>query len=249
MNKISRFFMAALPLFVTVTLAGQDGSLLRVTPEDKDMTVSVAGFDIKLGPSDRDRHRSGIGGSVDFFELFDLGMATMVCDRDIPDIRIPRSWNFSGDIISLSAYDNPVRRIKFSTGIRLSYYNYRLEDDLAMEINGIGIPELIGGCTYDKSKFKLTYLGVPVSIGVKIGHSLRLTGTATFDMLVDARNKVKDPKTKMKLDGLNPYRTSLELSLWGHYIGMFVNYGLSSIFSEASGLDAHTLSIGLKFID
>lgn len=241
--------MAVLPLLLSISASAQSENILIMTQEEDNMTVSVAGFDIKLGPSSRYRGDARVGSSMGFCSLFDIGMASIVCDGDIPAISIPRSWSYSGDIVTMSLFDNPFRRVKLSTGIKLTHFNYRLRDNYAISINSEGIPEQVGICPYDKSKLKLTYIGVPVSLGVRIGHSLRLTGTATFDMLLDARNKVKSPKSKTKLDNLNPYRTSVEVSVWGHEMGMFINYGLSSIFSEASGLDARTLSIGLKFID
>lgn len=246
---IKKLLMALVPMMICVSVHAQDNELLTLNTDEDDMTVSIAGFNLKLGPSAKHDGHHGLYSSVDLFSPLTIGVATMTGDDGrLPDIRIPRSWSMYDDLVSLSLYGRRHRGPVFSTGIRLSYFNYRLHDGYAMTVNEAGIPALIDGKIYDKSKFKLTYLGVPVSLGMRIGSSFQLEATATFDMLVDARNKVKDPKSWSEIENLNPYRTSLELSLVSNDFGMFINYGLSSIFNQSSGIDARTLSLGIRLL-
>lgn len=246
---IKKLFMALVPMMICVSVHAQDNELLTLNTDEDDMTVSIAGFDLKLGPSERSHGGNRLCSSLNFFTPMSIGVLTMTGAEDVvPDIRIPRSWSMYDDLVSLSLYGRGHRGPIFSTGIRLSYFNYRLHDGYAMTVNESGIPGLVDGTMYDKSKFKLTYLGVPVSLGLRIGSSFKLEATATFDMLVDARNKVKDPKSWSELEDLNPYRTSLELSLGSDDLGVFMNYGFTPIFKEGSGIDARTLSLGIRLL-
>lgn len=247
--NMKKILFAAAAMLLSLMAYAQDLDLLTVTPEEDDMTVSIAGFDIKLGPAKGSGASHGIYTSAEGFSPVNLGVATIICDRDIPGIRIPRSLNLNADIISFGVHGRERNSLFFETGIRLSHYNYRLNDGRALTINDSGFPEFIDGKVYDKSKFKLTYLGVPVSLGLRLHHNFKISATASFDMLVDSRNKVKAPKEKTQLYDLNPYRSSVELSIHGHDCGLFVNYGLTSIFKESTGLDAHTLSIGIRILD
>lgn len=244
---IKRILMALAPMFVCASVFAQDNELLTLITGDDDMMVAIAGFDLRLGPSDRSHEERALYGSVNFFSPVNIGVLTMTGAEDIvPDIRIPRSWSLYDDLVSLGLHGRGHRGPVFNTGIRLSYLNYRLQDGYVMTVNEAGVPCIPGGDLYDKSKFKLTYLGVPVTLGMNIGKSFRLNATATFDMLVDARNKVKDPESWTRLDDLNPYRVSAELSLGSKGFGVFMNYGLTSIFKDGSGIDARSLSVGVR---
>lgn len=249
MDMIKRFLAAIVPMMICATVFAQNEELLTLNTAEEDMTVSIAGFDLKIGPSGRHGSHHGLASSVDLLTPMNIGILTMMGAEDaVPDIRIPRSWSLYDDLVSLSLYGRSHRGLVFSTGIRLSYFNYRLSDGLAMTINEAGVPQSVPGTVYDKSKFKLTYLGVPVSLGVRLGGSFTVAATATFDMLVDARNKVKEPVSKTQLDDLNPYRTSVEVSMGSDDFGIFANYGLTSIFKESSGIDARTFSIGVRLL-
>lgn len=247
MNMKKMIIIAAMLLMPAAAFAQDE--LLKVTPEDDNMTVSVAGFDIKLGPADSRAGGHRYYTSFEGLSSLNMGIATIMCGNEMPEIRIPRSWYFSTDLVSVGIHGRANGTPFFDTGIRLSYYNYRLDDGRALTITDSGIPQFVDGSIYDKSKFKLTYLGVPVTMGMRIKRNFRISATATFDMLVDARNKVKTPKYKTRLNDLNPYRTSLEIAVHGSECGMFVNYGLTSIYKESSGLDAHTLTIGVRLFD
>lgn len=247
--NMKKIMFAAAALLLSLTAFAQDSDLLTVTPEEDNMTVSIAGFGIKLGPSTGSNSSHGAYTSAEGFSPVNIGVATIMCDQDIPEIRIPRSWHLNTDIVSFGLHGRSKNSLFAETGIRLSYFNYRLDDGRAITINGNGVPEFIEGAVYDKSKFKLTYLGVPFTIGFRVNRSLKISATASFDMLVDARNKVKKPKAKTQLYDLNPYRSSVELSVYGHDCGLFVNYGLTSIFKESTGIDAHTLSIGIRLLN
>ena len=246
---IKRFLAVLVPMMICATVSAQNEELLTLNTAEEDMTVSIAGFDLRLGPSGKHRSNRGLASSVDLFSPMNIGILAMTGAEDVvPDIRIPRSWCLYDDLASLSLYGRSHCGLVFSTGIRLSYFNYRLSDGSALTINETGTPQLIAGTVYDKSKFKLTYLGLPVSLGIRLGGSFTMTATATFDMLVDARNKVKEPVSKTQLDDLNPYRTSVEVSMGSDDFGIFVNYGLTSIFKESSGIDARTLSVGVRLL-
>lgn len=246
---IKKILTAFVPMMICATVFAQNEELLTLNTAEEDMTVSIAGFDLKLGPSGKHGSHHGLSSSVDFFTPMNISILTMTGVEDVvPDIRIPRSWSMYDDLVSLSLYGRSHRGLVFSTGIRLSYFNYRLSDGLAMTMNETGVPQFVTGTVYDKSKFKLTYLGVPVSLGIRMGNSFTVSATATFDMLVDARNKVKEPVSKTQLDNLNPYRSSVEVSMGSNDFGIFVNYGLTSIFKESSDIDARTLSIGVRLL-
>ena len=249
MIMIKKILTAFVPMMICATVFAQNEELLTLNTAEEDMTVSIAGFDLKLGPSGKHGSHHGLASSVDFFTPMNISILTMTGAEDVvPDIRIPRSWSMYDDLVSLSLYGRSHRGLIFSTGIRLSYFNYRLSDGLAMTMNETGVPQFVTGTVYDKSKFKLTYLGVPVSLGIRMGNSFTVSATATFDMLVDARNKVKEPVSKTQLDNLNPYRSSVEVSMGSNDFGIFVNYGLTSIFKESSDIDARTLSIGVRLL-
>ena len=246
---IKKILTAFVPMMICATVFAQNEELLTLNTAEEDMTVSIAGFDLKLGPSGKHGSHHGLSSSVDFFTPMNISILTMTGAEDVvPDIRIPRSWSMYDDLVSLSLYGRSHRGLVFSTGIRLSYFNYRLSDGLAMTMNETGVPQFVTGTVYDKSKFKLTYLGVPVSLGIRMGNSFTVSATATFDMLVDARNKVKEPVSKTQLDNLNPYRSSVEVSMGSNDFGIFVNYGLTSIFKDSSDIDARTLSIGVRLL-
>lgn len=247
---MKKYLFAAAALLFSVSVSAQDAELLTVTPEEDNMTVSIAGFDIKLGPSaGSGSSRRGLYTEARGFSPVNIGLTTFMGEDETPEIRIPRSWYMSADIASFGIHGRAKFSPFFDTGIRLSHYNYRLDDGRAFTITDNGVPAFIDGTVYDKSKFKLTYLGVPVTLGMRLGHDFKISATASFDILVDARNKVKAPKIKTQLYDLNPYRTSVELAIHGNDCGIFVNYGLTSMFKESSGMDTHTLSIGIRLLD
>ena len=236
------FAVAAL-LLISVSVPAQDKDLISVNPGFDDMTISIAGFDLKLGPSDEEFM------SVDFITPVNLGLTTLVGNEGYPDTWFLKNLFFSDDIVTLKMGGNRPGALFLSTGARLECFSFRMADGRAIFIDDTGVPYRNGGTVYKKSLLKLNYIGVPVSLGINLNKRFSLAATGTFEFLFDANNKLKTPKTVTHLDNLNRYRCSVELSLMDNEdVGFFVNYGLTPVFLESSGIDAHTISFGFRLL-
>lgn len=238
--------IAATALLVCPTVSAQSSKLLKVKPGYGDMTVSIGGLKFKLGPTERKDEFI----SIDYFCPLQIGMTALSGDFSYPDPWFIRNIAVSDDIISLKVGGKRLGSLFLSTGVRLSCFNYFMADGRAIYIDEYGVPYRNGEEVYSKSKLKLCYLGVPVSAGMKLTDRFSIGATATFDLLIDARNKLSSPKILTRLDNLNRYRCSAELFLVDKDgLGFFVNYGLTPVFLKSSGINAHTVSFGFRLLN
>ena len=98
--------------------------------------------------------------------------------------------------------------------------------------------------TYKKSKVHATYFGVPLRVGLDFGSSEVYVG-ASVEMLTGGYAKYKRPKTRENVKDLfNPVRATLEGGFTYGGLGIYVQYGLTPLFSPELS-DAKTLTFGI----
>jgi hypothetical protein len=95
-----------------------------------------------------------------------------------------------------------------------------------------------------KSKIHATYFGIPLRVGLDFGSSEVYVG-ASVEMLTGGYTKYKRPKNRQNAKDLfNPVRATLEGGFTYGGLGIYVQYGLTPLFSPELS-DAKTLTFGI----
>lgn len=231
---------------------------MRRAADGEAIVLEVAGFGITLGQSpDRGAEKSKMksyprvcglfcdGIEMGFNTLTGLDYAGYPAEAgDFLDVRAGNSFHFGITPVGLSVDLGRKRKFNFSTGLRYTVDNYRLTDNsitLGRE-NGMIVPLPLDEKA-DKSKLRVTSLGIPIQFSYEPVRHLRVAVVGYCDFTLGAKTIYKRPKVKEALSGVNPFQFGIGGSVSYRGFGVYVRYGVTKLFK--SGPDCHPVSFGV----
>lgn len=241
-------------LAISAAAHAQTDSLMIV--DNQGLNLNVAGFSVTLGgknePAKTKKRFRPYGTNV-------FGVKWGV--TRMTDSPYYGRWDGMGDFLSLSGKSNSVSiepiswqvtldRKRFTwilVGANLTWDNYHFFNPITLGNNEQGnlIPYHLEG-EPKKNTMNTFYLGATFGLGIRIGN-VKIGANATPEILCYSESRYKDPKKhSTEIQGLNPIRLKTGVTMMVDWFGLYVDYGLTPIFKEGTGNDAHMASIGVK---
>ena len=234
---------------------------MRRGSDDSSVVLEVAGFGLTLGrasDTETGKHREvksyprvcGV-----FCDGIELGFNTLVGldyagypagTEDFLDVRPGNSFHFGITPVGLSVALDRKRRFEFSTGLRYTVDNYRLSDNsITLGREGGMIVPLPLDEKADKSKLRITSLGIPLQFSFDPVRHLRVAVVGYCDFTLGSNAIYKKPKEKSSLSGVNPFRFGFGGSVSYRGFGLYVRYGVTPLFKSGAGPACHPVSFGV----
>lgn len=234
---------------------------VRRSAEGEAVVLEVAGFGITLSgssgdwlqPADPEKPKSRVSPTLLAATEYGYNVLTGVNYGDYPtgsdrffDLRNGKSFHLSSTLIGLSVELGRARLFKFSTGLRYTIDNFRLANSSITLGNNDGriVPVALDEKA-DKSKLRITSLGLPLTFSCRAARHLTVALSGYFDFTMGANAIYKRPKVKASLAGVNTFRLGLGAAIAYHTVGVYVRYSVTPLFEGGAGPEVHPLSIGL----
>lgn len=231
---------------------------MRRAADGEGMVLEVAGFGITLGQASGDEKQkvkalprvcgsflSGVEMGFNFLTGADYAGYPAEAG-DFLDVRGGNSFHFGITPVGLSVALDRKRRFEFSTGLRYTVDNYRLSDNsITLGRDGGMVVPLPLDDKADKSKFRITSLGFPLQFSFDPVRHLRVAVVGYCDFTLGANAIYKKPKEKNSLSGVNPFQFGLGGSVSYRGFGVYVRYGVTSLFKSSAGPVCHPVSFGV----
>lgn len=235
-------------------------AVLRSSSDEGEVVLEVAGFGITLSgssdewlrPADPDKPRSRVsptllsGSEYGFIIPTGLGYGAYPAGKaGFFDLRSGKSFHLSSTLIGLNVEMGRRRLFRFSTGLRYTIDNYRLSDTSVTLGNEAGtvVPVALDEPA-DKSKLRVTSLGVPLTFSCRAARNLSVALTGYFDFTMGVNAIYKRPKVKNPLAGVNTFRFGVGAAIAYHTVGVYVRYSVTPLFESHVGPEICPLSIG-----
>lgn len=220
------------------------------------MLLEVAGFGITLGPVrgvPKPKPTPRVSGLL--FDGIEMGFNTLTGvdyagypaeSGDFLDIRAGNSFHFGITPVGLSVRLDRKGKFEFSTGLRYTVDNYRLSNRSITLGNEAGmVVPLSLDEKADKSKLRITSLGIPVQFSVNPVKHLRIAVVGYCDFTLGANAIYKRPKVRNNLSGVNPFQFGVGGSVSYRGFGVYVRYGVTTLFKSSAGPACHPVSFGI----
>lgn len=231
---------------------------MRRAADGEGMVLEVAGFGITLGQASGGEKQkvkalprvcgsflSGVEMGFNFLTGADYAGYPAEAG-DFLDVRGGNSFHFGITPVGLSVALDRKRRFEFSTGLRYTVDNYRLSDNsITLGRDGGMVVPLPLDDKVDKSKFRITSLGFPLQFSFDPVRHLRVAVVGYCDFTLGANAIYKKPKEKNSLSGVNPFQFGLGGSVSYRGFGVYVRYGVTSLFKSSAGPVCHPVSFGV----
>lgn len=231
---------------------------MRRAADGEGMVLEVAGFGITLGQASGDEKQkvkalprvcgsflSGVEMGFNFLTGADYAGYPAEAG-DFLDVRGGNSFHFGITPVGLSVALDRKRRFEFSTGLRYTVDNYRLSDNsITLGRDGGMVVPLPLDDKADKSKLRITSLGFPLQFSFDPVRHLRVAVVGYCDFTLGANAIYKKPKEKNSLSGVNPFQFGLGGSVSYRGFGVYVRYGVTSLFKSSAGPVCHPVSFGV----
>lgn len=230
---------------------------MRRAADGNEMVLEVAGFGITLGQAPHrissQKPRPRVRGTL--FDGIEMGFNWLTGadyagyqagTPDFLDVRGGNSFHLGVTPIGLSVRLDKRGKFEFSTGLRYTIDNYRLSDNsitLGREEGRI-VPVPLDEKA-DKSKLRTTSLGVPLQFSFDPIRRLRIAVVGYCDFMLGSNAIYKKPKEKNSLSGVNPFQFGLGGSVSYGGFGVYVRYGVTSLFKSSAGPSCHPVSFGV----
>ena len=231
---------------------------MRRAADGNDMVLEVAGFGITLGQAaggEKQQVKSYPRVCGLFFDGVELGFNFLTgADYagypaeagDFLDVKGGNSFHFGITPVGLSVALDRKRRFEFSTGLRYTVDNYRLSDNsITLGREGGMIVPLPLDEKADKSKLRITSLGIPLQFSFDPVRHLRVAVVGYCDFTLGSNAIYKKPKEKSSLSGVNPFRFGFGGSVSYRGFGLYVRYGVTPLFKSGAGPACHPVSFGV----
>ena len=236
------------------------GPVTMRSANDGDMVLEVAGFGITLGRSFQEGNKKQKMKSYPrvcglFFDGIEMGFNTLTGldyagypagTEDFLDVRAGNSFHLGATLVGLNVDLGKKRKFAFSTGLRYTIDNYRLSDrSITLDrVDGLVRPVTLDERA-DKSKLRITSLGIPVQFSFDPVRHLRIAVVGYCDFTLGANAIYKRPKVKNGLSGVSPFQFGLGGSVSYRGFGVYARYGVTSLFKDSAGPDCHPVSFGI----
>lgn len=231
---------------------------MRRAADGEGMVLEVAGFGITLGQASGGEKQkvkalprvcgsflSGVEMGFNFLTGADYAGYPAEAG-DFLDVRGGNSFHFGITPVGLSVALDRKRRFEFSTGLRYTVDNYRLSDNsITLGRDGGMVVPLPLDDKADKSKLRITSLGFPLQFSFDPVRHLSVAVVGYCDFTLGANAIYKKPKEKNSLSGVNPFQFGLGGSVSYRGFGVYVRYGVTSLFKSSAGPVCHPVSFGV----
>lgn len=156
------------------------------------------------------------------------------------------SFHFSSTLVGMDIGLGKKQNTSFSFGLRYTVDNYRLSDRSITlgNQNGMITPVTLDERA-DKSKLRVTSLGIPLTFAHNPVKGLSLALTGYFDFTMGANAIYKKPKVKNPLSGVNPFRFGVGGSVTYYNVGFYIRYSVTPLFEKGAGPEVRPLSVGV----
>ncbi|WP_288237998.1 outer membrane beta-barrel protein [uncultured Alistipes sp.] len=231
---------------------------MRRAADGEGMVLEVAGFGITLGQASGGEKQkvkalprvcgsflSGVEMGFNFLTGADYAGYPAEAG-DFLDVRGGNSFHFGITPVGLSVALDRKRRFEFSTGLRYTVDNYRLSDNsITLGRDGGMVVPLPLDDKADKSKLRITSLGFPLQFSFDPVRHLRVAVVGYCDFTLGANAIYKKPKEKNSLSGVKAFQFGLGGSVSYRGFGVYVRYGVTSLFKSSAGPVCHPVSFGV----
>lgn len=234
---------------------------LRRSDKEGEMVLEVAGFGITLTSlsdekiQDRNARIRRPHFNMVLFYKTELGFnipsgvgydAYPAGTGEFFDLRGGKSFHFSTTLVGLNYEFGKQRQFDITTGLRYTVDNYRLSDNSIVlgNENGMVAPLALDEKA-DKSKLRLTSLGIPLHLAYHPVKRMTLSLSGYFDFTMGANSISKSPKVKNSLSGVRTFQFGVGAGVAYSRFGVYFRYGVTPLFESGAGPKVHPLSIGL----
>lgn len=157
------------------------------------------------------------------------------------------SFHFSSTLVGLDIGLGKRQKSSLMFGLRYTVDNYRLSNraiTLGNDAGGKIVPVALDGPA-DKSKLRVTSLGIPLSLVHNPVKGLSLSLTGYFDFTMGSRAIYKKPKVRESLSGINPFRFGIGGAVTYYNVGFYIRYSVTPLFEKGMGPVVRPLSVGI----
>lgn len=162
------------------------------------------------------------------------------------DQRVGKSFHFGFAPLRYQPALNRRGSLLLVSGITFAVDNYRFDDDVSIAREGNAIvPVALEG----KSKSKLTTAQWGFDLGLEYHptRKVKLLFCGFGEVLVNSHTKVKSPKEKARMHGLNDFRFGLKAAVSYGVLGVYCKYALTPMFDTDIAPKCYPVSVGLAF--
>lgn len=161
-----------------------------------------------------------------------------------------------GSNLLLNGLSRENERLYFLPGIGLSWNNYVFNNNVQLEsLNGNTTINLDTINRYIKSKLRITYLQIPLLLGVRLGNisknpfGLQVGIEAAYKLFAKTAVKTENGNTQINRRkdnfNLNPFKISTLMRLSIGNVGLFGRVSLNSLFEPNNSLECFPISAGI----
>lgn len=156
-----------------------------------------------------------------------------------------KSFGFAIDVCSFRFILDRQERFDVELAMRFSFEDHVFKNPGTTLVMAGGkpwpVPTAVG---VGKSKTHMGYVGLPLDISYRTGKFKIYVG-ATAEILMDSYVKYKYPETRYSIQGVNNFRSVVEIGMSYRHLGIYANWAVTPLFKQGTGSDARTLSVGL----
>lgn len=241
----------------------QASEMLRRGEQRGELVLSFGGQHITLGEAKEKkrhviadssieikRHRFSLGFTgIELGSSLLSGLSYAAYDPAVEgfmDQRIGKSFHIGWRLFDVEFFLNRAQNLSLITGLNFSSDDYCFYSDWSIEKVGNRIePIALEG----KKKSKLTthQMGIPLGLKYRPARKVELTAFLFGELMYYGYTKVKKPKLKTEMRGLNTLRYGIQATATYHNWGVYVKYNLSPLFRSGIGPECYPLSVGIAW--
>lgn len=241
----------------------QASEMLRRGEQRGELVLSFGGQHITLGEAKEKkrhviadssieikRHRFSLGiTGVELGSSLLSGLSYAAYDPAVEgfmDQRVGKSFHIGWRIFDVEFFLNRAQNLSLITGLNVSCDDYCFYSDWSIEKVGNRIePIALEG----KKKSKLTthQMGIPLGLKYRPARKVELTAFLFGELMYYGYTKVKKPKLKTEMRGLNTLRYGVQATATYHNLGVYVKYSLTPLFRSGIGPECYPLSVGIAW--
>lgn len=241
----------------------QASEMLRRGEQRGELVLSFGGQHITLGEAKEKkrhviadssieikRHRFSLGFTgIELGSSLLSGLSYAAYDPAVEgfmDQRVGKSFHIGWRLFDVEFFLNRAQNLSLITGLNFSCDDYCFYSDWSIEKVGNRIePIALEG----KKKSKLTthQMGIPLGLKYRPARKVELTAFLFGELMYYGYTKVKKPKQKTEMRGLNTLRYGVQATATYHNWGVYVKYNLSPLFRSGIGPECYPLSVGIAW--
>lgn len=237
-------------------------ALLRRGEHRGELVLAVGGQQITLGRASEQRvqvrsmaeiKKTHFAIGLSAFEFgfsllssIDYGAFTPA-EQGFMDQQVGKSIHVGWRVFSLDVQLNRARTISLSTGLSVSWDNYRFDPVWSLERVDGGIRPVAMEKEMKKSKLATCQLGLPIGIRFVPMRKMELSIYGYGELVTDAWTKVAKPKTKSDLTGLNDFRFGVQIVATYHNLGFYYKQSFTPLFKSNVGPKCYPISVGIAW--